>query len=539
MSANNVNNSKPKNAAPVIVVREEHSDMRRYFLLFMPAALASIVFHAVLLFVFFLLSPSSQGEEKGGPPEESIVNADQPVDEKKEPFQTVDVDPAAQEVDTDINYMVDRIAEVSVPGSVNPNEAVGIMDGPRDTPPVSLPAPGGFGSRGQGGALERDFKIGNSTAGGEQGGYGPKGLPLQGTFYGRSGATKEFALRDGGGTGASEAAVARGLKWLVRQQMPDGKWMLNGPTLPERDRGTESNDIAGTALGLLPLLAAGKTHKAAKDNPYDKNIDKALKFLMRSQDKKTGFFGVTMYAHGLATITMCEAYGLSQDPSLRRSAQAGVNLIVNKQHEGGGWRYTPEKQPGDLSVSGWQIMAMKSGQMAGLDVPTSAVKKAVAYLDSSCSEREGYGYTGPGDSARLTAVGLLCRQYMQNWGPSHPRMIKSINTFIKATPPDHPSAENDVYYYYYATQVMHHFSGEAWKQWNDKMRESLIKKQDQNQSSPNFGSWSPKGDAFGAVGGRLMMTSLNLLTLEVYYRYLPLYYRDAGYKADDAVKKAQ
>jgi hypothetical protein len=83
---------------------------------------------------------------------------------------------------------------------------------------------------------------------------------------------------------------------------------------------------------------------------------------------------------------------------------------------------------------------------------------------------------------------------------------------------------------------MHHFGGEAWKDWNDRMRETLIKKQEKNEKSPNFGSWSPEGDPWARVGGRLMITSLNLLTLEVYYRYLPLYYRDAGYKMDKAVQ---
>jgi hypothetical protein len=530
------NNSKPKGPAPVVVLREEQSDFGRYLLRLLPAALISLLFHAGLLALFVCFS----FESAAAPPTEVVkedtnITAETPPDEKKEPFTTVDVDPAMQEVDTDINYMVDRIAEVSVPGSVNANEAVGIMDGAKDAPPVSLPAPGGFGSRGQGGAIETNDLKGNSNAIGEIGGYGPKGMPLQGSFYGRSGATKEYALRDGGGTGASEAAVAAGLKWLVRQQMPDGKWMLNGPTLADKDRGTESNDIAATAMGLLPLLAAGKTHKPAKDNPYDKNIDKALKFLIRSQDPKTGFYGVTMYAHGLAAIAMCEAYGLSQDPWLRMPAQRGINLIVNAQHDGGGWRYSPTKQPGDLSVAGWQMMALKSGQMAGLDVPAVTIRKAKAYLESCCNPAdEGYGYTGPGSSPRMTAVGLLCRQYMENWGPSHPRMIKSISKFIKTNPPD----RQDVYYYYYATQVMHHFGGEAWKDWNEKMREGLIRKQDKNQSSANFGSWAPQGDPFARVGGRLMITSLNLLTLEVYYRYLPLYYRDAGYKGDAAVQKS-
>jgi len=532
------NNSKPKPLAPVVVLREEKSQMGRYILRLLPAGMASLFFHGLLLglaIVYFLFTAQSDAKEVAEVRSDTI-NAEQPADEKKETFSVTDVDLSATEFDTNIQYMADRIADVSVPGTVNPNEAVGIMDGDKSAPPVNIPAPGGYG-KGQGGAVESFSGPGNSTAIGEVGGYNPRGMPLQGSFYGRSGATREYALRDGGGTTESEAAVARGLKWLARQQMPDGRWMLNGPNLPDKDRGTESNDIAGTALGLLPLLAAGKTHKPDKKNEYDKVIDKGLKFLMRMQDKNTGYFGVSMYAHGLATITMCEAYGLSQDPALRRFAQAGVNLIVNTQHEGGGWRYGPSKQPGDMSVSGWQIMALKSGQMAGLDVPTVSVRKAVAFLESCSSPNdEGYGYVGAGTTPNMTAVGLLCRQYMQNWGPSHPRMIKAVSTVIKPNTPE--VQKTNVYYYYYATQVMHHFGGEAWKNWNGKMREQLISKQEKNEKHANFGSWSPAGDQWGRAGGRLMITSLNLLTLEVYYRYLPLYYRDAGYKMDDAVKKA-
>ncbi|HZZ81313.1 MAG TPA: prenyltransferase/squalene oxidase repeat-containing protein [Gemmataceae bacterium] len=539
------NNSKPKNQAPVVVLREEPSNLGRYLFLFVPAVIGSVVFHGILLGLFFgfLLIGSGPAEEtKIEKREEQFVEAEK-VEEKKETFSVVDVDPSAQEFDTDIQYMNDRIAEVSVPGSNNPNEAVGIVDGDKSAQPVNLPAPGGFGGTGQGGALESFSGPGNSMAVGEIGGYGPRGMPLQGTFYGRSGATREYALRSGGGTDASEAAVARGLKWLVRQQMSDGRWMLNSPNLPDKDRGTESNDIAGTALGLLPFLAAGKTHlpssktKNKAPNEYDKVVDKGLKFLIRSQDKQSGYFGSSMYAHGLATIAMCEAYGLSQDPILRRPAQMGINLLVNTQHERGGWRYGASKQEGDLSVTGWQIMALKSGMMSGLDVPTITVKRAKNFLQGTCNEKtEGYCYLEDRQNPtyRMTAVGLLCRQYLENWGPSHPRMIKSIQTYIKS----HPPTIQDVYYYYYATQVMHHFGGEEWKNWNEAMREQLIKKQDGNNNSAHFGSWSPAGDQWGRAGGRLMITSLNLLTLEVYYRYLPLYYRDAGYKMDAAVQKA-
>src|SRR5262249_8474558 len=141
-------------------------------------------------------------------------------------------------------------------------------------------------------------------------------------------------------------------------------------------------------------------------------------------------------------------------------------------------------------------------------------------------ETEGYGYLeGVGPTPTLTAVALLCRQYLQGWGPQNLRMIKAVDHYIK---PNYPKLEvKNAYYYYYATQVMHHFGGDDWKAWNLKNRELLVKTQNDERQRPEvWGSWSPQGDQWGQAGGRLMVTSLNLLSLEVYYRYLPLYYRD-------------
>ncbi len=353
------NNSKPKASAPVIVLDDGGPNNRKLLLWSLPAIFVSVFVHVFLLGVFFLFSPSPQVTAVEKVDEQSL-QAEQVVEEKKDPFLTDDVDPAMQDVDTDIQYMAERKADVSVPGSVNPDEAVGIKDGDKSTPPTNLPAPGGFGSKGQGGAMELTSGIGNSMAVGEPGGYGPRGLPLAGTFYGRSGATREYALREGGGTGDSEAAVARGLKWLARTQSPDGHWAVDGAF---KDKGTR-NDVAGTAFGLLPFLAGGKAHKLLKkqkasENPYDKTVMRGLEFLKRRQDPRKGDFGGGMYAHGLATIAMCEAYGMTQDPNLRPYAQKAVNYIVFAQHPtNGGWRYSPG-QEGDTSVTGWQVMALE------------------------------------------------------------------------------------------------------------------------------------------------------------------------------------
>jgi hypothetical protein len=527
-------NSRPKGpgSAPVIALYDGGpSDLGRLILRLVPAIFISVIVHAFLLGTFALFSPSSQakGTETTTLTDDQIVQTEQAEETKKDPFATTDVDPAAQEFDTDINYSADRKADVSVPGTVDLNEAIGIKDGDKNTAPFSIPAPGGFGGKGQGGALELANLPGTTTSGiGEIGGYG-KGMPLAGSFYGRSGATKEFALREGGGTGASEAAVAKGLEWISRQQSPDGHWALNGAF---KDKGTD-NDIAGTAFGLLPLLAAGKTHKPAKDNKHDKVILKGLNFLKSKQDAKKGDFGGTMYGHGLATIAICEAYGLTQDPNLRPYAQRAVNFIVYAQHERGGWRYAPH-QEGDMSVTGWQVMALKSAQMAGLDVPELTMKKAIRYVDEMMNQQDkGYGYVGPNSTPTMTAVGLLCRQYLQNWGPQKLEMIEGVKNHLRPRQPKSgETLPKDIYFYYYATQVMHHYGGEAWKEWNKVMRDGLIASQENNKESPNYGSWSSLGDPHSNSGGRLMITSMNLLTLEVYYRYLPLYYREAGAKKD-------
>jgi len=442
-----------------------------------------------------------------------------------------------------LNYNVDRIADVSVPGPVDPAEAIGIPGAPPDAPVANVPAPAGFGGGLGGGDLGPD--PGKALVG-LAGGMGGLGMP--GGFAGRSGATREKMLSEGGGNAASEAAVGKGLEWLATHQAPDGSWKLDAFNKCARNKYTDpwdkmfddksdglgqKNDTAGTAFGLLPFLAAGITHRPSKEKTfvkdYSKQVGMALNFLMEQQAKgKQGDFGGGMYSHGLATIAMCEAYGLTSDPGLRASAQAGLNYIVYAQDDkSGGWRYSP-KQGGDTSVVGWQVMALKSGQMAGLSVPPETLKGATRWLDGNMSNDKGdYGYVGnPGttkDSAAsaMTAVGLLCRQYL-GWTPRNEGLLNGVSR-LKKTPPG-PTQPRNMYYYYYATQVMHHMGGEYWEFWNPKMRDWLISTQE--TQGPKTGSWDPKGDGHGASGGRIMTTSLSLLTLEVYYRHLPLYRRD-------------
>jgi hypothetical protein len=165
--------------------------------------------------------------------------------------------------------------------------------------------------------------------------------------------------------------------------------------------------------------------------------------------------------------------------------------------------------------------------MSGLSVPRSTLDGAGKWLDSCMTnDKGGYGYTGPQETPTMTAVGLLCRMYL-GWGPKNPGLQKGVDR-LKANP---PVTLNSMYYDYYATQVMHHMGGESFEFWNPKMRDLLIKTQDEGKDPRRpwqEGSWDPGPDVHGKVGGRIMVTSLAILTLEVYYRHLPLYRRELG-----------
>ena len=205
----------------------------------------------------------------------------------------------------------------------------------------------------------------------------------------------------------------------------------------------------------------------------------ALKYLVLKQNKD-GAFAVNgaptthMYAHGLATIAICEAYALTADPALRRPAQLALNYIARAQSAEGGWRYEARNPKGyDTSVGGWEVMALKSGQMAGLEVPTITWRGATKWLDAAQSaDGGGYGYTSPGETPTLSAVGLLCRQYL-GWGPGSPGLIAGARRLQESG----PMAKN-MYYNYYATQVLHHLAGPGWEIWNRRMRDQLVAAQD-------------------------------------------------------------
>ncbi len=344
-----------------------------------------------------------------------------------------------------------------------------------------------------------------------------------GGLGGRSQAAKLAAA--GGGGADTEQAVDRALKWLVAHQLPDGGWSFDLTQAPScmgrcsHSGVSRATDRSGaTSMALLPFLARGYTHK---DGPYKQTVEKGIAFLaqMAVNGKGRAYEGRgDMYSQGLAGITLSECYAMSQDSRLAAPTQLVLNYIMEAQDPiGGGWRYRP-RQPGDTSVVGWQIMALKSGNMARLHVNPLTVKKAVEFLDSvESKEGAAYGYLDNSTSRpSLNAVGLLCRMYL-GWKKENPALLAGIDAIAKRGP------TKDLYYDYYATQVLHHVEGEEWISWNKKMKELLLPSQ--STKDHETGSWFEgfeNGHATEAAG-RLYCTSMATMILEVYYRHLPIY----------------
>ena len=353
----------------------------------------------------------------------------------------------------------------------------------------------------------------------------------------RTGNSRGDALRKYGGSAESESAVELALKWIVDHQLPDGGWSLNHQLGPGKrtspDPGEMSGDFparnAATALALLPLLGHGHTHKSGN---YKDSVFEGLKFLLergRPIEKGISFHepGGRMYSHGLVSIVLCEAYAMTEDPELAPYAQRAIRYTEHAQDDsGGGWRYEL-KEKGDTSAVGWQVMALKSAISSGLDVKPRTAKLAKKFLTQMGNADIGvFGYLKKevavnGRRRACTAVGLLSQMYLGAEKDS--KLIRNGVNQLDDWGPDNEGSHDrvtDMYYNYHATQVMKQYGGDMWKTWNGGMRDFLVEQQE--REGPAAGSWM-FDEEYSIKAGRLYATSLACMTLEVYYRFLPLY----------------
>lgn len=355
---------------------------------------------------------------------------------------------------------------------------------------------------------------------------------------------REKAVQQFGGSQASEAAVDRSLKWMASVQNPAGYWNASdygaGQAATDesginRKNASREADVGVTALAVLAFLGKLNT---VDQGTYSPQVNKALRWLVSQQTTKNwgegwgstpGYLGgnatefESMYCHAMATFALGEAYAMSRDKPeaqwLRAPLEQAIYFILDVQNVDGGWRYIKGQREGDMSIFGWQVMALKSAEAAGLVIDPQRKLRMQKFLQQRQLGQAGglAGYrSNEAATAAMTAEALYCRQVL-GMAQDNRATQDAINMMMENLP--HRTTFN-FYYWYYGTLAMHQHGGPQWETWNAVVRDLLIA--EQRSSGPLAGSWDPR-DIWGGYGGRMYSTAIATLSLEVYYRYLPLY----------------
>ena len=387
-------------------------------------------------------------------------------------------------------------------------------------------------------------------------------IEITSLFDGRTdpGKKNDLLSKYGGNKQTSEA-VRRGLLWLKKQQLPDGSWSLQAPY---KDGAMTENHQAATGLALLAFQGDGNTRFAGE---HHKQVHKAWKWLLKQQSDDGSFFqegGTTgrFYTQAVCTMAISELIGMEKKKGkgkdLLNAAQKAVDYLVDRQNDRlGGWRYdiettftwvtvrkTERKQvpkeiaiESDLSVTGWCLMALMSARAAGLYVPDETLERVGGFLDRVALDGgAAYFYSLDEREPRpsMIATGLLCREYL-GWDRTNPTLRRGAETLVQPENLIHyPAAKKaegsggryrtNVYGWYSASMMLKHLgAGDAyWRTWNKALSQEIPAHQEPEKSL-EAGSWDPTADDYCFGGGRLYITSLSILCMEVYYRHLALY----------------
>ena len=322
-----------------------------------------------------------------------------------------------------------------------------------------------------------------------------------------------------------DQAIESGIQYILKQQKDNGSiFDKNHPT-------------AITALSLMSLAAVG--HLPIHPNENGKAMARALNYILHDKNQdEIGYFGKNggrMYGHGIITLTLTEMMGMGMDDQvdqvIREKCQLAIDLILRSQKvnknkaQQGGWRYTPDARDSDLSVTIWQLMALRSAKNAGLQVPSSAISDAVGYLKRSYKSKldgqgnpmdkvSGFAYQPGGHPEyTTTAAGLLAMQVCGEY--ESPFVLGGADWLLKHK----PQANRKYFFYgtYYYAQAMYQRGNEHAKMGRKWVEEILLPMQKES------GSW--QGGNAESGHGEVYATSMALLALAVKYHYLPIYQR--------------
>ena len=345
-----------------------------------------------------------------------------------------------------------------------------------------------------------------------------------------------------GGTEKSEKAAAAGLAWLARHQHDDGSWAnrhlgRGNDSVCDREprcQGPGSEfPMAQTGLPLLAFQAGG--HFYFNENTYSDNVRRGLDWLAENQKPDGGLYSSTgnsyMYEHGIATFALAEACAVAvasnQTPDNRylSATKLAIAYIESQQHNDGGWRYTGHLgNPSDTSVSGWQVLALKSALAAEMPVNDECLEKIKTFFKSCEMDADGRtSYTAGGQmiTEATTGVGMLVHQFLLDTPESG--LVRQAAPYLAQLMEDtwgnNRNHQADYYLWYNCTLAMFGAGGNPWERWNAVGRDLIIDLQEGPEAGCAHGSWPPANSVHGQSGGRIYTTALAVLTLEVYYRF--------------------
>lgn len=313
-----------------------------------------------------------------------------------------------------------------------------------------------------------------------------------------------------------DEAIVRALDFLASQQLPEGSWRSD----------SYGECTAATSLACMAFMAAGHI---PGEGPYGDMINKGIRWVMSRQEDNGMLIAKRshgpMYSHGISTLMLAEAIGMvdeAQAKLLRRSLERAVRLILESQayekdhRHAGGWRYQVDSRDSDLSVTGWQVMALRAAKDVGCDVPAEAIDAAVAYVKNcSTNDNRGFGYQpGSGATPTLTGVGISC---LEVCGEHDSAEAKGGAEWLKSNALRIDS--NYCFYGVYYTGVgLFKLGGEYAERSHKHLCDLLLPIQDPD------GAWTPQHGSERGVG-KCYGTALAVLGLAIEYRYLPIYQR--------------
>lgn len=307
-------------------------------------------------------------------------------------------------------------------------------------------------------------------------------------------------------------SVDRGLVFLAGQQDKDGSWQAASIKHP-----------AVTSLAVLAFLSAGHV---PGEGPYQANIEKGVQWVL-AQQQPTGLFHAPgweeMYQHGICTMMLCEVAAMSDAKTARAikpKLEKAVQLILQAQRTQksanlGGWRYRLDSTDADLSVSGWQILALRSARNLGCDVPAERIDLAMQFVQQCRDPRSGgFGYVpGANPTSACTGTGILALELCGKERHHSRDALQAGSYLIKnAIQPTEPHFNYTVYY---ASQAMFQLGNNYWTVFRPHLHKLLLDSQQRN------GAWLTN-DGLGTS----YSTSMSVLALTVEYRLLPIYQRN-------------